>query len=274
MSTLRLLSQFSLNLPASEAAQDLKPLLLENTGRAGPRRVNRWIQLALLGARQCVGEHELPQDTAIYLTTRNGAVGDTLALLTGNAQNQPPAPFRFINVSGNMAAYYLAADLGVSGANQVIVSHELTWFSLLELAQISNAPCLLLGAVEELVWPLDVHKQRLKLPADARVGESSHWALVDFQQPGAQIQHMQRCINDDSARRLLSTEHQQHRVSVLDDASEQALGFACTVLPKSRTANALTDAEQSLNWFSSLNGTEWLALRGSTGQWGLIQACS
>jgi hypothetical protein len=269
---MRLRSNFSLNVPASEVALELKPLLLERTGRAGPRRVNRWIQLALLGARECVGEHELPQDTAIYLTTRNGAIGDTLALLTGNAQNQPPAPFRFINVSGNMAAYYLAADLAVSGANQVIVSHELPWFSLLELAQISDAPCLLLGAVEELVWPLDIHKQRLKLPTDARIGESSHWALVDFQEQGAQIQQMRRCNDDDMARQLLAAEHQHSRVSVLDATSEQALGFACTVLPKSRMANALTDAEQSLNWFNSLNGTEWLALRSSVGQWGLIQA--
>ena len=270
MRALRIRSSFAVNLPASDPARDLKTLLQERTAKPGPRRVNRWIQLALLGARQCVLEQDLAPDTAIYLTTRNGAVGDTLALLSGNAQDQPPAPFRFINVSGNMAAYYLAADLGISGANQVIVSHQLPWFSLLELAQISSSNSLLLGAVEELVWPLDTHRQRLKLETDAKIGESSHWSLVDFVPQGRRILQLQRCHNDEQARQWLQA--QQCPVTVLDSHSEQALSLPCTVLPKSRLANALRDSEQSLQWWNSLNGVECLALRSTQGQWGLIQA--
>ncbi len=272
MSTLCIRSSFSLCLPAVETPQDLKPELTLQTGRPGPRRVNRWIQLALLGARQCVAEQKLPEDTAIYLTTRNGAVGDTLALLTGNAQNLPPAPFRFINVSGNMAAYYLAADLGLHGANQLIVSHQLPFFSLLELARVNGTQSLLLGAVEELVWPLEIHRQRLQLPADARIGESSHWALIELNGSGTTIEHLQRCANDAAAREWLDSQDSALPISVIDARSADALNRPVTTLARAQLANSLVDAELILHWQNSLRGQEILALRDDNGAWGLLQA--
>lgn len=253
-------------------ALDLKSLLKERTGRPGPRRVNRWIQLALLGARDCVRDLELSEETSVLLTTRNGAIGDTLSLLTGNANNQPPAPFQFINVSGNMAAYYLAADLKLVGANQVIVSYELPFFSLLEMAWLNPAEQMLLGAVEELVWPLDVHRQRLHLQPASIVGESSHWALLQREGTGPRIEAIRRCIDDQGAREFISSLPVDQNVHVADPIAAEQLARPMVELQRSDIANPLDDAEQVLAWLEILSEPAWLGLRTASGHWGFIAA--
>lgn len=169
-----LLGLYSLRVPATEPATDLRKLLATGE-RPGPRRVNRLIQLAVLGARRCVGEQQPAPNTAVYLSSRGAHVGDTVDLLRRGAQGFPAAPVSFINASGNMAGYYIAADHGLHGGNHSLHSLELAWFQLIQMATLAASADqgILIGAVEECVWPLAEHRQRHGLPADAPMQESA-----------------------------------------------------------------------------------------------------
>lgn len=174
-----ILSAISCGFPTAEGPVNLKSLFAES-GKPGPRRVNRLIQLAVLGARRCVGDRTLPDNTAVYLTSRSAHVADSLLLLGRIRANQPSSPVSFINTSGNMAGYYIAADLGLSGSNQSIHATDLAWSQILELAVAAADPqqYLLIGCAEECVWPLEQHRSRHELAADCAIDEQSTFVLL------------------------------------------------------------------------------------------------
>ncbi len=166
-------------VPTAEGPVDLKALFAEQ-GKPGPRRVNRMIQLAVLGARRCIGDLRLPENSAVYLTSRSAHVADSLLLLERIRAGQPSSPVSFINTSGNMAGYYVAADLGLRGSNQSLHATELAWCQLLEMAVAAAEPdqYLLVGCAEECVWPLESHRRRHELPADCPIEERSVFILL------------------------------------------------------------------------------------------------
>ena len=65
------------------------------------RRVNRFILLTLIGACQCIHQHSLDPDTAVYLTTEHGNLGETAQVLDEiYVTHSLPKPFGFINTMG------------------------------------------------------------------------------------------------------------------------------------------------------------------------------
>src|SRR5512137_534458 len=118
------------------------------------RRVNRFILLALLGARQCINAHSLDGDTAIYLTTEHGNLGETADVLDEiYAVSSLPKPFGFINTMSSIAAFYLAQNLGIRGRNITVSSQHLSFERGLELLKVDFArgveKCALIGGVDE-----------------------------------------------------------------------------------------------------------------------------
>jgi len=118
------------------------------------RRVNRFILLTLLGARQCIYEHSLDPGTAVYLTTEHGNLGETAQVLDEiYLANSLPKPFGFINTMSNTAAFYLAQNLGVRGRNIIVSSQHLSFERGLELVKADFAGgaerSALLGGVDE-----------------------------------------------------------------------------------------------------------------------------
>ncbi|WP_051361851.1 hypothetical protein [Solimonas soli] len=148
------------------------------------RRVNRFIELALLGAVQCRDDLGAPlaADAALYLAAETPMLADCVKALRATlAEQRPPTPFEFMNISGNMAGFYIAQQLGVGGP-QLAVSRRgdglAAAFELL-LPQHRRHRRALVGGVEEGVWPLHEQRARLGLAADAVLHESSHWFYVD-----------------------------------------------------------------------------------------------
>lgn len=118
------------------------------------RRVNKFILLALLGARQCINTHTLDADTAIYLTTEHGNLGETADVLDEiYAIGSLPKPFGFINTISSTAAFYLAQNLGIRGRNITVSSQHLSFERGLELLKVDFAGGLgrsaLIGGVDE-----------------------------------------------------------------------------------------------------------------------------
>jgi len=175
---------------------------------AAPRRVNRLIEWGLLGAHTCVQGHALPPDTDIYMAFSSGCVADSVALVKNAVRDQPTMPVTFINVSSNMAGFYVASSLGLHSENQVVASRDFSWEAALELAMLNTADRrgLLVGAVEEAVWPLAEHRERLGLAPGAPVLESSQWLLVSREStaPIATLQWIRRFPDDAALAQFLA----------------------------------------------------------------------
>jgi len=118
------------------------------------RRVNKFILLALLGARQCIHRHILETDTAVYLTTEHGNLGETAAVLDEiYAAHSLPKPYGFINTMSSTAAFYLAQNLGIRGRNITVSSQHVSFERGLELLKVDFAggaeKNALIGGVDE-----------------------------------------------------------------------------------------------------------------------------
>ncbi len=111
------------NADANLLKEELRKYARENF-----RRVNRFILLALLGARKCVHERSFAADTAVYLTTEHGNLGETAVVLDEiYAAHSLPKPFSFINTMSNTATFYLAQNLGTRGRNITVSSQRLSF---------------------------------------------------------------------------------------------------------------------------------------------------
>ena len=162
--------------PADEHSASLRALLRERLANP-PRRINRLIELALIGAADCIGEQRLAPETPVMLALSSGCVADSWQLL-GDALNEVPAmPVRFINVSGNMTGFYVAQSFGLEGSCQVVSRETGAWAAALELAAVDPG-CrrgALVAALEEAAWPMDQHRERLGLDRQVPVLETSAW---------------------------------------------------------------------------------------------------
>lgn len=138
------------------------------------RRGNRFILLSLLGARQCIQQRSLEADTAVYLTTEHGNLGETAAVLDEiYTAHSLPKPIGFINTMSGTAAFYLAQNLGIRGRNIIVSSQHVCFERGLELLNIDFAQgterSALIGGVDEA-----------SLYGEERGGlEQRGWRMVD-----------------------------------------------------------------------------------------------
>ena len=166
-----------------EPLPDLAPAL-KQVCRERPRRVDRFIELALLGSGQCVAGQTLRPDCGIYLGSGFGPMGTNVAVQEQLFRDREcPRPFDFMNLLGASAGFHVAKNLGIKGPNLFISRRGASLEAAFAAAQadmrlgiVSQA---LLGMVEEVTLPLPQHRQRHKLPADMSVAERSHWLLLE-----------------------------------------------------------------------------------------------
>ena len=81
----------------------------------GHRRIDRFIELALLGAHQTLAGRKPEPETALYLTS---GLGDIPVFQRVRRQRyfagMMSKPVDFINLGGNIAGFYVAADFGLA----------------------------------------------------------------------------------------------------------------------------------------------------------------
>lgn len=167
---------------AEEEAVDLLALL-HQSGGPRLRRSNRYIALTLLGARACVQGRSLDRECGVYLGSGLGNIAETVAMMVPVLeQGDAPMPFSFINVSSNMAGFTLAQQFSLHGRNLAVARRDNAFAAALELAlrdlHAGRVGQALVGAVDECVWPLDRHRQRLQLPSQTPLIEGSGWLLL------------------------------------------------------------------------------------------------
>lgn len=168
---------------------DLRALTKEATGKP-VRRVGRFIQLSLIGACRCVGAASLPADTAVYLGSRGGDLEVTIEVMKELFRDaQPPKPLSFINTVSNAGCFYVARHFGLHGRSCFLANSYFSFETALQLALLDLesgvARSALVGGVDHVSEPLSVHRQRLRLAADAPVAEASHWVWLQAGDEGA-----------------------------------------------------------------------------------------
>ena len=189
--------------------------VLEVTSKAytaePPRRISRIIELSLIGAHRCVGVLRAEPHCPLYLALTHGCVADGVTLVTTVARGGLPTPVGFINLSSNMAGFYVAATLGIHGPNQAVAADEFSLEVALEFADLGpgRGGQALIGAVEECAWPLAEHRTRLGLPPGRALTESSHWLYLDEACPSpiATVQWVRRYAGGAEALAALRREH-------------------------------------------------------------------
>lgn len=152
------------------------------------RRGNRFILLALLGACQCIHGRSLAADTAVYLTTEHGNLGETAMVLDEIDRDRSlPKPYGFINTMSGTAAFYLAQTLGMKGRNITVSSQHLSFERGLELLELDFAGDLarsaLIGGVDEASLAGEHAGQGN--PRPWRMADGSGWFYVKNVREGA-----------------------------------------------------------------------------------------
>ena len=164
------------------AQPDLVMELKALTGKVY-RRADHFIQLAVLGAHKAVGETQLCEKTAIYMTSGQGNVSVFERICEQRrSRNLLPKPVDFINLLSNSAGFYVASHLGLEGKN-LFVSHHLYPVQMALLAAACDLcsgkwEMVLLGGVDEWLADQERAKKLLGLAPDAVLGEASNWLLL------------------------------------------------------------------------------------------------
>lgn len=193
-------------------ATDLKPLVAQALG-APVRRIDRFIQLALIGAGRCCKQHSLPHDTAIYLGSGRGDLEVTIDVMQALLRDgHAPKPLSFINTVSNAACFYVAQNLKLNGRNSFVCNRYFAFESVLQLAaldfQTGAARSALVGAVDVVVPPLAGHRTRLGLSADAPVADASHWLCLETTPPEHSLGRLlavEQFVDVDALRAWLAT---------------------------------------------------------------------
>jgi hypothetical protein len=135
------------------------------------RRVNKFVLLALIGAHRCAHGQRISPDTAIYLATERGNLGDTESVLHQiYRQHSLPMPFNFINTMANTASFYVAQGLNLTGRNLSVSSQNLSFERGLELLKtdmdLQAVRSALAGSVDEATASESRFREKSHLASD------------------------------------------------------------------------------------------------------------
>lgn len=170
---------------ATETPADLKPLL-SDLPPTTLRRIGRFIQIALIGVRRCVGDASPPPETAIFFTTGRGDFEMTVEMMEHLLRDgEAPKPLSLINSVSNAACFYVAKHFGLHGANVCVGASHFSFESALQLSVIDlragRTAQALVGSADVVIPPLAVHRRRLEAPEHEPLGEASHWLWLSLE---------------------------------------------------------------------------------------------
>lgn len=148
------------------------------------RRIDRFVQLALLGAGTCVREQVVRPDCGLYLASGIGPIGSNVQVQDAiQIDRKAPMPFSFVNTLGSSAAYHVAKDLGLAGEAVLVARAGGSFTAALRCAMTDIAAGVvtqvLIGAVEECILPADRQRALLRQGPTVAVAEGSHWMLLE-----------------------------------------------------------------------------------------------
>ena len=189
-------SHYLQTIPDDTSLPVLDPIL-KQLCREPFRRIDRFIQLALMGSARCAAGQSLRKDCGIYLGSGLGPIGNNVVIQKRLIHDHEiPKPFNFINTLGSAAGYYVARNLDLQGQNLFISRRGASLQAVLNMAMVDLALGVvsqaLVGVVEEVTLPLAEHRRRQGLAADMLMAEGSDWLLLQNADEGGRQLHLQR----------------------------------------------------------------------------------
>lgn len=154
------------------------------------RRIDHFIQLALIGAHKAVWKRDISAQTALYIASGHGNISVFQRVRDQRGiEKQPPKPVDFINLLSNSAGFYVAHNLGLSGKN-LFLSHQafvVQMTMLLALNDLSSSlqEKALVGGVDEYLQNPAFSRKVSGLLRHTRLGEGSNWMLLGRKSEGA-----------------------------------------------------------------------------------------
>lgn len=177
-------SQYKNPIKSEESDQlpSLKSAVKKHLGHH-VRRIDRFTQLALIGASDCKGSVSFPNNTGVIMASNFGSLGNTFNVLSSMFQcSSSPSPYAFIHTVSNAASYYLARELALTSHNLFISQQQASLQACLKLAAIDidcfKLSAVLIGQVSEVGLPFQVHRERIGMNASQILNESSYWFLL------------------------------------------------------------------------------------------------
>jgi Beta-ketoacyl synthase, N-terminal domain len=148
------------------------------------RRIDRFVQLALLGAAECVAGRPLAEDCGLYLSSGFGPINSNVLVQDAiHRDSRLPMPFNFVNTLGSSACYHVVKELGLASEAVMVARGGASFSTALMCAYADLASGVvsqvLVGAVEECVLPGERHRALLRLDDDVVIAEGSHWVLLE-----------------------------------------------------------------------------------------------
>ena len=179
------------NYYASLGQEDTLPDLqdaLKSSCKERYRRIDRFIQLCLIGSASCKEDAlkkgiKLNEKTGLYIGSRYGPLGNTTQVHRQMMRSgEIPKPAHFINTLSNSSGYFVARNLGLSGKNLFVSRGDCSLEAALDLASLDlhsrEVDQALVGIVEEGIIPATEQRQRLDLSPNEPLAEGSHWFLL------------------------------------------------------------------------------------------------
>jgi hypothetical protein len=176
--------------PAPDANQGLPDLkaACAVVCRQRYRRIDRFIQLALIGSGRCTEDRSPAPDSGLYVGSGFGTLADTINVHEQIIRDHAvPRPADFVNTLSNSAGYYVANNLQLDGPNIAVSRGDASFEAALAMAcadleyhTISEA---LVGSVDECSVPAAQQAQRMSLAADTAIAEGSHWLTLARDKP-------------------------------------------------------------------------------------------
>lgn len=148
------------------------------------RRIDRFVQLALMGAAECARNHTLARDCGLYLSSGVGPISSNVLVQDAiHRDARMPMPFSFVNTLGSSACYHVVKELDIVGEAVMVARGSASFSTALTCAYADLASGVvsqvLVGAVEECVLPVDRHRSLLRLSPETAVAEGTHWLLLE-----------------------------------------------------------------------------------------------
>ncbi len=174
---------------ATSKQPDLKDALHQLYGQ-NFRRIDRYTQLALLGAGKCINGKSLNSKTSLYLATAKGPGENNIAMQQSLIKDKHvPKPIQFINAVSNSVCYYIMKAHALQGQGLLVSRRNHAFEAALTLAindiRLDICQSALLGMVDEITHPLSHQRARMGLTAHEPLGEGSHWFLLSSNSQGA-----------------------------------------------------------------------------------------
>ena len=162
---------------------------LKKTYKLDTRRQDRFIHLALWGAKRVQDRCEVNIDDELYITS---GVGNMDIVQKSNEyvkiQKEILRPFDFINMLGNTTSYYVAKALEIQGKNLFQISNSFTFIhsliSIYASLSISKKEALL-GCVDLVPEPPELIKRVLGLDKDVKVLSGVNYQKLSLNAEGA-----------------------------------------------------------------------------------------